>query len=262
MKSIEHLARYRNFRQVFHDMVDIMLCCLSYGTMEEKYLEIIGKYTEEEVKVDWPKTIALLQMCYFEGITADGGWIDPLGDVFMESGSKWSASGLGQFFTPEDVCTLLAELTDRDEEIHTKPFKANDCAAGSGRTLLAYSRRHPSYQRIGTYIAQDLDQLCVKMCAVNMFFHGLSGYSIHMNTLSMKAFGGYRIYLGQTGLGIRQVSVNYICSVLSSPKEETVDINPGITKLNKPEPATQTNTAPPNTTPMPKGSQMDLFGGF
>lgn len=233
IKLVENLARNRSFREVFADMCSVTICCFAHGTMEERYLEVMSRYTPEQVRGDWPALIGTLLAVYEHGITADGAWIDPLGDAFMESGSKWSSSSMGQFFTPNAICDLLARMSYDSEPAGY--IKVNDCACGSGRTLLAHSRLHPNNQLQCRYYASDLDRLCVDMCAVNFLLHGLSGYVIHANTLSLETFGGYRTYLGQTGLGIRRLSAAQAKAVLVGRGAKREDIKP--TPIVHPQPA-------------------------
>lgn len=63
----------------------------------------------------------------------------------------------------------------------------NDCACGSGRTLVSHfmetyrqTGKHPvSYY----YQGEDIDIVSVKMCALNMMIHGMRGRAIRHDTL-------------------------------------------------------------------------------
>ena len=55
----------------------------------------------------------------------------------------------------------------------------NDCAVGSGRTLLAFHIRH-----LGNYyVAEDIDPMCVRMTVCNFLLHGVEGEVICHDTL-------------------------------------------------------------------------------
>src|SRR5690606_18678915 len=77
---------------------------------------------------------------------------------------------------------------------------------GSARTLIAFDRRHPQNRFKNFYVAQDLDSRCIKMSVLNMYMHGMKGLVMHMDTLRMEIFGGYRIYLPDTCMGIRPLT--------------------------------------------------------
>lgn len=57
--------------------------------------------------------------------------------------SRGKASKTGQFFTPRSVSDLMAQISTLGSQDHGK---VNDCAAGSGRLLLAhYVEKSESY---------------------------------------------------------------------------------------------------------------------
>ena len=117
-------------------------------------------------------------------------WYDAWGDLFMELTPKGGAKG--QFFTPADLCNLMAESNiNTDAEPTTvcgafgKRVTINDPAAGSARNLLA---SHVRFVRDGKrkpyLVAEDVDIDCCRMSAVNMIVHGCFGEVICHNTLS------------------------------------------------------------------------------
>lgn len=67
--------------------------------------------------------------------------------------------------------------------------KVNDCAAGSGRLLLAHyiekSKLDHSAGRRFEYVAQDSDPIACKMCALNLMAHGMYGRVECRDTLRM-----------------------------------------------------------------------------
>ena len=98
------------------------------------------------------------------------GWLDFFGKVYEETfKSKSKASALGQFYTPDSICDLMADMTIKGE------FEtANDCACGSGRTMLALFAKSDKTQ-YHYYTAGDIDLISVKMCALNFMVHGMIG---------------------------------------------------------------------------------------
>ena len=123
-----------------------------------------------------------------------GQWLDVFGmlyeDMYLTAGK---ASKTGQFFTPQSVSNLMSSIigSGKNEATSAKieGTTVNDCAAGSGRLLLAHfieaSKLDHSAGRPFQYIAQDSDPLVCKMCALNMMVHGMNGRVICQDTLSM-----------------------------------------------------------------------------
>ena len=123
-----------------------------------------------------------------------GQWLDVFGmlyeDMYLTAGK---ASKTGQFFTPQSVSNLMSSIigSGKNEATSAKieGTTVNDCAAGSGRLLLAHfieaSKLDHSAGRPFHYIAQDSDPLVCKMCALNMMVHGMNGRVICQDTLAM-----------------------------------------------------------------------------
>lgn len=108
-------------------------------------------------------------------------WYDAWGDLFMDLVGNF-AGYRGQFFTPESLTEAMAELVapEQPQRAQCGAFGMrtviNDPACGSSRTLLSI---HASLLKDGKdkpyLIGEDLDQLCVKMSAINMCVHGCFG---------------------------------------------------------------------------------------
>ena len=91
------------------------------------------KHLEDKAKEDehlFNATILWLEIVS-KGIESSG-WIDVFGNIYEEMyQSKGKSSMLGQFFTPEGLCTIMAKINGGISG------KTGDPACGSGRTLLA-----------------------------------------------------------------------------------------------------------------------------
>jgi len=102
---------------------------------------------------------------------------DVLGSVYMEMRSARSKAGLGQYFTPWNVCLAMAEIQTADldaDRLQVGPaVTVCDPCVGSGSMLLAvrssvaarYGRK--ALQRLKVY-GQDLDPLCVTMAKIQL----------------------------------------------------------------------------------------------
>ena len=105
---------------------------------------------------------------------------------------KSKASSNGQFFTPDSLCRLMADITDHvNEENDTKNgfIWVNDPACGSARTLLAHfmakTRKDHALAGMYYYEAADIDLPTCKMAACNMMIHGLQGKVVCQDQLSL-----------------------------------------------------------------------------
>lgn len=95
---------------------------------------------------------------------------------------KSKASANGQFFTPDSLCRLMADITDADVEENESDrglVRVNDPACGSARTLLAHfmDKTSKDHSLAGHYYyeAADIDLPTCKMAACNMMIHGMQG---------------------------------------------------------------------------------------
>lgn len=170
------LGRHFDASRLFDDFLTIIICCLARQTQEDWYLETVKKYKREHLK-QFAKVLGTLFLIY-DKHTFQGDWVDPLGDYYEALAGNYKKQGFGQFFTPKSLCDIMATITIKE---HDYGGKVNDCAVGSGRTLLAANK----ICKGKNYIAQDIDHICVKMCAINMAFHGLKGKVLHMDSLMM-----------------------------------------------------------------------------
>ena len=105
---------------------------------------------------------------------------------------KSKASANGQFFTPDDLCRLMADITDADVEENVSDrglVRVNDPACGSARTLLAHfmAKTRKDHDLAGHYYyeAADIDLPTCKMAACNMMIHGMQGRVVCQDQLSL-----------------------------------------------------------------------------
>ncbi len=215
-KLFDALLYRHDVPTVFDDFLTLTLSALAIGRAESVYEETIKRYRPEDQAM-FGKMFAELFLAYDERSSPDGGWTDILGHFFEEYNGKFGRDARGQFFTPESVCNFMAQIvTDGPSE-----GTINDCAVGSGRNLIAHSRTHPSNRTNCFYVGQDIDHRCVKMTAINMAMYGMRGVSIHMDTLRMEIWGGYRVWLPETGLGVQPLTKQQCISFLMAEREET-----------------------------------------
>lgn len=120
---------------------------------------------------------------------------DFLGSCFMELnlGNHWK----GQFFTPYEVCRLMAEMT-LDPSLEATIDKngwasINDCACGAGAILIAAANtlqaHGRNYQTKALFVAQDLDRVAAMMRFIQLSLLGCAGYVVVVDSLSNPIVG-------------------------------------------------------------------------
>ena len=230
--------------KVFDDFLQAAICALALGRMEKEYYETIKGYSPEEVK-QFGNLFGALILAYEKVSTPDGGWDDMLGHIFEEHNGKFGRDASGQFFTPPHLCDLMAQLSGAET---TEENKINDPACGSGRCLISIDRLNPKNRFHNFYLGMDVDSRCVKMCTLNFFMFGMKGVVIHMNSLSLEVWSGYRVYLPESCLGIKPLSKAQCMEYLFEVQ------NPEVDKVQNP---VLLNTEPSIKIEKPK--QLSLF---
>ena len=163
---------------VFSDFLTLCICAFSLGTMEEKYLSVISRYSKPEAE----KFSSALTQLVIE-MTGDGyGMVDVLGEFFE---NNLSHGKNGQFFSPQNICDLMAQVL-----YSPKPGShIADPACGSGRMLLAMAKLN----RNALYFGADISEPCAKMATLNLCLNHIFGEIAWMDSLSNKFYGGWAI---------------------------------------------------------------------
>lgn len=173
----ERVSRHRHAHETFADFTDclIYLFCRcpenpNVSVFEDKYMALVNKYGKSGMD-DFSQMLAATV------ILSETFQEDVLGELFMV---KVSNGRNGQYFTPMPICRFMAEITATDELPPNR--SVNDPACGSGRTLLA--ARFKDVNLHLRYYGSDIDPLCAKMCAVNLYLWGCTGEIACMDSLS------------------------------------------------------------------------------
>lgn len=220
-KAIQDPVFRSHGNHVFDDFLVMAICAFAMGRMEDRYQDIIKRYSKPEIN-QFPAVLAAMVNDYTKAAMDDGSWDDVLGVYFEQNNSLSVAQRSGQFFTPVTVCDMMARMVEGPGVLSGLVC---DPTCGSGRNLIAHARLAPKNRFDYTYYGMDLDRRCVNMTLINMVMYGMKGYVIHMNTLSMEVFAGYRVYLPETGLGIMPLSVDYCLDLVrtkSTPADTSV----------------------------------------
>lgn len=204
---------------VFDDFMTMSICALSIGKMEKEYEEVKRKYNADEMKL-FQELFAKMIATYSER-SEDGSWCDYLGEIFEQVNGEMQSSKSGQFFTPPSLCNLMSVITEDKTDLE-RDISVSDCACGSGRNLIAHSRLQIKNRFRTWYVAQDIDPRCIKMTVLNYVMFGMRGVVIHMDALTLEIWGGYRIWLPETLMGITPMSVNECKRYLFEQKKQKV----------------------------------------
>lgn len=146
-----------------------------FEAREKLYLDTIKRYTKEEQQV-FPILFAETVMELERNPDQDF-----LGKMFMqlELGNHWK----GQFFTPYNVCHLMAEM-NMDAQVKNIEEKGwisvSDCCCGAGAMLIAFAnvcrKKKINYQQCVMFVAQDIDPVAAYMCYIQLSLLGCPGY--------------------------------------------------------------------------------------
>lgn len=175
-ESILEISYRFPIHQVFADFLTMAICAYTQNPRskvsyyENEYLSVIAPYKDSEVRFLFPQALASLEDEMTERINSQAG-SDVLGEFFE---NNLSHGRNGQFFTPFSVCQMMAKMATVETK-EERPLRILDPTCGSGRMLLA------SFEAIGRgheYYGIDIDPLCAKMTALNLFLHGIWGSEV------------------------------------------------------------------------------------
>lgn len=172
-KLLEQLGYRWDYSRIFDDFLTMTIAYFSRGDELRKQRDDAFKIYNEKEKQVFNQLFYELVNIYKQQIenSGDGGWYDPLGNIYEYLASSSKQSWFGQFFTPETVVDFMVKIQADGEELTGKGLKVNDPACGSGRFLIAFHAAHPGNYTFG----EDIDPACAKMTAINMMFHGCEG---------------------------------------------------------------------------------------
>ena len=189
IKILRGLTGPRDLYTAFRDSIEMLALSIANGcdktqfeAREARYLAIAKDYSREE----------LGQIAHILGhltTAMEAGFEDYLGQIFMQL-DLGSDSG-GQFFTPYDVCQLMAHMTI-DEQVTLDALDArgyvsvHEPAVGAGGMVLAMEevmreRDHPGVMHV---TCVDIDIKAVHMAYLQLSLAGIPAIVIHGNTLS------------------------------------------------------------------------------
>lgn len=194
IKLLEQARRRHHLWEVFGDFIEMSALAMANSVdlaqrdeREARYMRLIQRYEPDEVKL-FPMMLGEL-VCALEY-----GPDDVLGKVFGELDLGNSARG--QFFTPYELCKLMARLNIGDgaevrERIEQRGFiRLNEPAAGAGAMVIAMAEAMQdlqiNYQQHLHVVAQDVDSRAVHMAYLQFSLLHIPAVVILGNTLALE----------------------------------------------------------------------------
>ena len=179
INKIQRMAGKYGVYEIFADWVKIMALAFANAVdfkefREKEYIETMKRYSKEEQRDFFEMNAWLTEW-------ADEEMFDMLGYIYMhlEIGSKKA----GQFFTPYNICRLMAKMQKFSNEIVT----ANEPTCGAGGNIIALAEAMKAqginYQQSLMAICQDIDVKAVYMAYVQLSLYGIPGVVFQSDTL-------------------------------------------------------------------------------
>lgn len=190
---INQLGQVHGRWEVFSHFIQLLALTISnqldlahFDEREKAYLEIICKYSKEESILFARMTAFLAQAISCEKDNP----CDILGPMFHEMAlhNKWK----GQFFTPQDVCDLMAAVTVGNNNIATGKGYITVCepTCGSGAMLFGMAKQvlkqEFSISDNMVAFATDVDLRCVHMTYIQLSLYGIPAVVTHGNSLTLE----------------------------------------------------------------------------
>jgi type I restriction-modification system DNA methylase subunit len=182
-RTLEHLAPHRGRDETFRDAMFIWAAALRLPfdqdpAVAREYTKTMDRYKEAEQKQIREGFNLLIEIL-------DERPRDVLGHIYMDLGL--GNSYLGQFFTPDPISRLMAELCAEDNE---RPRRISDPACGSGSTLLAeVARLIKAGRNPATHMmvdGTDISRTAILMCYIQLALWNVPATLTVGNTLTLE----------------------------------------------------------------------------
>jgi type I restriction-modification system DNA methylase subunit len=243
-KRLKSLSGKKSLSQVFDDFLSLSVCALQPGNIlatyrcdpetEKLFSDIKSKYSAKDMSI-FSECFGYLLMHAHQN-----HYKDPFGKFFEDN---LSSSHTGQFFTPESVCEMMAQMTIPHG---TSGKRILDPSVGSGRNLLAAAKIAPE----NLFFGADIDLTCVHMTLLNMCIYKMSGEVAWMNSLTNVIWKVWRVNFP---VGIEPITPeNSYFHQSISHADTKQDANPTPNKQAENPPKPQPNEKP-------KPLQLQLF---
>lgn len=190
--EIRTLAQSRGLNAVFTTFLELVansiaaqMDVITSAKREARYDELAKKLTPEDL-TSYARMFSLL---WLEINRQREDPCDVLGNIYhkLKLNSEWN----GQFFTPDNICRMMAQIINPVDEFtdKEKPVMINEPTCGSGTMIIgaiwAMQRQNFDYQHKAFFVAQDIDIRCVWMAYIQLSLYRIPAVVIHGNTLTL-----------------------------------------------------------------------------
>lgn len=191
LKLFDTLTYSLSAWQAWEDLMTAMACSISnvvdrepdkFKGREEQYGRAIKRLGGVEVPA---QMLGIITMALEQNPDQDF-----LGKLYMNLnlGNHWK----GQFFTPYNVCRMMAEMNfgnGAQAEVEKKGYiSICDPCVGAGAMLIAAAnamrRAKVNYQTNAVFVGQDIDRVAAMMAYIQISLIGCPGYIIIGNSLT------------------------------------------------------------------------------
>lgn len=175
-------ASYRHdYARVFDDFVTMTIAQFGPPPMfDDWHTDAMRAYDRKEKDAFNEMFFEIFKIFHEQIEVKEKKFYDLFGYMYELLSSQGKKSSLGQFFTPECLVEMMVQMTQETKPGERK--KMLDPACGSGRMLFISHVHAPGNFQYGV----DIDQLCVKMTAMNMMLHGCVGEVVCGNGLALE----------------------------------------------------------------------------
>lgn len=181
-KSFQNLCRTKNRHDAWRDLMCAMACTISnrvdkfhFDDREQEFSSCIDRLGSLEIPA---QMLTLITLALDENPNQDF-----LGSMYMRL--NLANKHNGQFFTPYDVCRLMAAINIQQIEngLRKKGWESvNDSCAGGGSTLIAaanaFRAKGINYQQDILFVGQEIDRNVAMMAYIQLSLLGCSGYIV------------------------------------------------------------------------------------
>lgn len=188
--------------RLFRTFVRASACACAMQTREEEYLKEIEGMKRADLDV------LVRAFAHLVEDMEKHPHEDVLGPLYSEISSRSTRQGLGEFYTPPEVCRMIAEMTmpEINEWPTDRPLTLLEPAVGGGGLVLAFVEAMqnrgipPSRVKV---TACDLNPIACDMSYVNFALWGIPATVVHGNFLSDEVFAAWRTpFMASGGPGL------------------------------------------------------------
>lgn len=163
-------------------------CALAAQTREAEYLEEARRWKPDDL-TDFSQAVGQLVI-----EMEDQPFTDLIGPQYLEQSSSSGRQARGEFYTPPEICRLMAEMTiGQIDTSATNPVSIMEPSCGAGGMILAagqvFARSNAVHQMRVTAI--DINPVACDMAFINTTLWGIPCRVLHGNALTNEFWHGW-----------------------------------------------------------------------